>query len=138
MLHKIKNKLRLSPDQMKVKYPTGGYEYLRRKTMTLEFNPLLEDFSKIKLPLPLPDMSGEWGVATLFLRFNSSAMLVILNLLLLESPALVMGTSPEEVACCTSALLKLLLPFKWVSVFIPLIPVDYLDLVSSPGNIKLD
>ena len=129
MLFNIKNKLRLSPNELKVKYPSDEYEYMQRKIIMAEFNPLFEDFPKISLPLPLPDMSGEWGVATLFLRFHSPCLLVILNLLLLESPALVVGTRPEEVASCTSALLTLLQPFKWASPFIPLIPIDYLDLV---------
>ena len=129
MLHNIKNKLRLSLKELKVKYPSDEYEYMRRQIRMVEFDPLLEDFPKITLPLPLPNMSAEWGVATLFLRFNSSTLLVILNLLLLESPALILGTRPEEVAACTSALLTLLQPFKWASPFIPLIPIDYLDLV---------
>merc|ERR1712048_222643 len=42
------------------------------------------------------------------------------------------GTRPEEVASCTSALLTLLEPFQWASAFIPLIPYEYLDFVSSP------
>merc|ERR1711862_252188 len=49
-----------------------------------------------------------------------------------ESSVLIVGTSPEEVTFCTSALLTLLQPYKWSNVFMPLIPFDYLDLVQSP------
>ena len=136
MLHTIKTDLRLSPDQAKIKYPTDEYEYVDREITKFEANPLLEGFPAISLPLPLPDMSGEWGVAKLFLKFKSSALLLTLNLLLLESSVLVVGTSPEEVASCTSALLTLLQPFNWASVFIPQIPLDYLDFVRYVSNCK--
>ena len=132
MLHKIKNDLLLSSPQARVEYPTNEYEHARGETLKFKAEPLLEDFPAISLPLPLPDVPGEWGVANLFLKFKASSLLVTLNLILLESSVLVIGTSPEEVASCTSALLTLLQPFTWASVFIPQIPLDYLDFVSSP------
>ena len=132
MLHRIKTKLYLSPGESRVKYPNDEYEFINKKYSRLEFDPLLENLSKISLPLPLPDMIGEWGVATLFIRFNPSALLLTLNMLLLEASVLVIGTRRREVSCCTSALLTLLDPYKWASVFMPLIPTEYLDFVESP------
>jgi len=132
MLHRIKTKLYLSPGESRVKYPNDEYEFINKKHSRLEFDPLLENLPKISLPLPLPDMIGEWGVATLFIRFNPSALLLTLNMLLLEASVLVIGTRPREVSCCTSALLTLLDPYKWASVFMPLIPTEYLEFVESP------
>merc|ERR1711862_937939 len=72
------------------------------------------------------------GVATLFLKFETSDILLTLSFLLVETSVLVVGTRSEEVAACSSALLTLLEPFQWASVFIPSIPHEYLDFVSSP------
>ena len=43
-----------------------------------------------------------------------------------------MGTSRAEVTTCTCALIDLLKPYKWASAFMPLIPNNMLDFVSSP------
>jgi len=93
---------------------------------------LLENGPKISLPLPLPDIYDDWGVATLFLKFKPRELLSTIGFLLLESSVLVVGTRSEEVGACTSALLTLLKPFQWASAFIPSIPHGYLDLVCSP------
>ena len=77
MLHMIKTKLRLSPTQAKVKHPSNEHARANREVSKFEFDPLLENCPKISLPLPLPDMYGEWGVATLFLRFKPSDLLIL-------------------------------------------------------------
>merc|ERR1712151_1305287 len=107
-------------------------EHMNRIVPKFEADSLLKNFPKISLPLPLPDVSSEWGVATLLLRFKATAVLLVLNLLLLESSVLVVGTSSEQVTSCALALLDLLKPYEWSSAFIPSIPIDYLDFVSSP------
>lgn len=132
LLHRIQTKLYLSLHERRVKYPSDENDFINRTVSNVVFDQLFANFPKISLPLPLPDMIDEWGVAQLFLRFDSSILLIILNLLLLESSVLVIGTKAEEVSCCTSALLTLLKPFKWSSVFIPLIPNEFIDFVGSP------
>jgi len=89
-------------------------------------------FNKISLPLPLPEVAGEWGLSTLFLRIKDSGLIILLKLLLLERSVLVVGETSEEVTACTTALLELLDPYKWASAFMPLLPRDMLDFVSSP------
>ena len=132
MLQKIQNKLRLSPRQSQIAYPNDETQHVNRKITKFEAQPLLDDFPTISLPLPLPDMTGEWGVTTLLMRFHSNALLLILNLLLLENSVLMVGTKHEEVSCCTLALLDLLAPFEWASAFINSIPIDYLEFINSP------
>ena len=132
MLLKIENKLSLSPRQAQIAYPVDETQHINRKLTKFEAQPLLDDFPKISLPLPLPGMTGEWGVATLFLRFHGRSLLLILNLLLLENSVLMVGTKHEEVSCCTLALLDLLAPFEWASAFINSIPIDYLEFINSP------
>ena len=83
MLNSIQTKLYLSPEQAKVHYPKGELEYVRRKSLRCHFDPLLESLPSISLPLPLPQISGEYAVTVLLLRVKSSGLLVLLNLLLL-------------------------------------------------------
>ena len=132
MLRKIHNKLILSPRQSRIAYPIDETQHVNRQVTKFEASRLLDDFPKISLPLPLPDMTGEWGIATLFLKFHARYLLLIKNLLLLESSVLVVGTSHEEVSCCTLALLELIQPFEWASAFINYIPIDFLEFITSP------
>ena len=132
MLQKIQDKLNLSQRQTRISYPIDESQHVNRPITKFVAPPLLDDFPKISLPLPIPNMTGEWGVAMLFLKFHARALHLILNLLLLENSVLVVGTSHEEVSCCTLALLDLLQPFEWSSVFINSIPIDYLEFITSP------
>ena len=132
MLQKIQDKLTLSLCQARITYPIDEVQHISRQITKFEAQPLLDNFPKISLPLPIPDMIGEWGVATLFLKFHARLLHLILNLLLLEKSVLVVGTSHEEVSCCTLALLELLQPFEWSSAFINSIPIEYLELINSP------
>ena len=132
MLQKIQTKLILSPHQARIAYPASEVQHINRRISKFEAQPLLDDFPQISIPLPLPDMSGEWGVAMLFLKFHARALLLVLNLLLLEKSVLVVGSSHEEVSCCTLALLDLIQPFQWASAFINCIPIDFLEFINSP------
>ena len=61
MLNKIQKKLILSPAQARVKYCYDEIKHIKRIVPKFEAEPLLQNCPKISLPLPLPDMSGEWG-----------------------------------------------------------------------------
>ena len=50
----------------------------------------------------------------------------------MERSILLIGTSTEEVSACACTLLELLHPYKWASAFMPLLPVNLLDIVESP------
>jgi len=129
ILNQIQARLRLTLKQTRVRYPKSEVEHVHRKIPRIQLD--ICDI-KISLPLPLPLMSGEWGVATLLLRIKAFNLFAILKLLLLERPVLVIGTSKEEVTACTCALLHLIKPYTWASAFMPLLSEDMLDFVSSP------
>ena len=131
MLERIQSKFRLTPCQARIAYPIDDTQHIKRQITKFEAQSLLDGFPKISLPLPIPDMIGEWGVAVLFLRFNVKFLLLTLNLLLLEKSVLVVGTSREEVSCCTLALLHLLDPFEWASAFINSISIKFLEIINS-------
>jgi len=59
-------------------------------------------------------------------------LIKVLKMLMLERSVLIIGNKPGEVSVCTCALLELLKPYKWASVFIPVLPGDALDFVDSP------
>ena len=132
MLQKIQTKFILSAHQARIAYPADELQHINRRITKFEAEPLLDDLLPISLPLPLPAMSAEWGVAMLFLKFHARALLLVLNLLLLEKSVLVVGTSHEEVSCCTLAFLILIQPFEWAGAFVNNIPIDFLEFINSP------
>ena len=87
VLNTILNKFCLSPDQTKVHYPKDELEHINKKTLAFVHDPLLDNLPSISIPLPLPQVSGEWGVAVLLLRVKSWGLLALLNLLLLGKSA---------------------------------------------------
>jgi len=82
--------------------------------------------------LPLPQISNEWGVAQLILRFKLPMLLNLLLLLLLERSVLIIGENSEDVSSSAFALLDLLKPYKWSSVFLPSLAEDMIDFITSP------
>lgn len=88
--------------------------------------------TKIDLPLPLPKIGKEWGLAKLLLSVGPDSTLLALKLLLLERSILVLGDKPDEVTAVCRALLRLIKPFKWASTFMPVLPFAMLDFVNSP------
>ena len=132
MLDIIYTQLYLSLEQTRIQYPKNELEHVRRKIPRFEHDALMDRLPKISLPLPLPRIAEEWGVATLLLRAKTNGLLLLLNLLLLERSVLIVGKNEAEVTSCTCALLTLLKPYKWASAFMPLIPPKMLDFVSSP------
>ena len=88
--------------------------------------------TKIDLPLPLPKIGKEWGLAKLLLSVGPDSTLLALKLLLLERSILVLGDKPDEVTAVCRALLRLIKPFEWASTFMPVLPFAMLDFVNSP------
>ena len=133
ILAALQSKLSLTPLQRRVAHPRDEMAHVmnpQQRRFVVDLSSM--GFSKISVPLPLPEVSGQWGVATLFLRIKDSGLIILLKLLLLERSVLVVGETSEEVTACTTALLELLDPYKWASAFMPLLPRDMLDFVSSP------
>jgi len=128
-LESFRKSLHLSPMQSKIDYPESELQHLNQKKKF--FQPGCS-FAGLKIPLPLPQIISEWGVAVLILRFKISNLIKILKMLLLERSVLIIGNNPGEVSVCSCALLELLKPYKWASVFIPVLPGDALDFVDSP------
>lgn len=121
--------LRLNCDQEKVEYPKSEFEQINfnRKSQSIQ---VID--STIPFYLPLPQIHSELGVARLLFKFKLRSLLNILMSLLLEYSVLVIGDSYEEVTSCTFALLELLKPYSWASVFIPLLPEEMIEFLSSP------
>jgi hypothetical protein len=132
VLSTLQSKLTLNPSQKRVAYPRSEMAHVQNQQRRFEMDLSIMGFDKISLPLPLPEVSGQWGLAKLFLRIKDSGLIILLKLLLLERSVLVVGTNTEEVTSCATALLEMLDPYKWASAFMPLLPVEMLDFVSSP------
>ena len=60
ILQKIQTKFILSPHQARIAYPADEVQHVNRRIAYFETRPLPDNFPKISLPLPLPDMTGEW------------------------------------------------------------------------------
>ena len=118
MLQAMRKKVLLTDSQQKVDFPKREREFLQQQE-TNEID-LLKGIERLKFSLPLPQLSSEFGVATLILRIKLPMLLVLLKLILLERSVLVIGSSYEDVSSCTCAILDLLKPYKWVSTFIPI------------------
>jgi len=132
VLSALQSHLSLTPLQRRISYPRHELAHITNPQRRFVMDLSIMGFNKISLPLPLPEVAGEWGLSTLFLRIKDSGLIILLKLLLLERSVLVVGETSEEVTACTTALLELLDPYKWASAFMPLLPRDMLDFVSSP------
>ena len=130
-LEMIQTEIKLTPEQECICHPTSELEHANTKRQTYEIT-LNSSLSPIKFSLPLPDMSSEWGLSQLILKFTLSEIMNVLMLLLVEQSVLIIGHSHEEVSACTLALKALLQPYTWPNVMIPLLPEEIMDVVSSP------
>ncbi len=86
----------------------------------------------VEVPLPLPNINGHWGVSALFSRIHAGDLILILKTLMIERSVLIIGECPDLVTSCACALRELLKPYEWASTFMPLLPSDMLDFVTSP------
>jgi cGMP-dependent protein kinase len=132
VLSALQVKLSLTQDQRKICHPRNDVAYITAPQRRFVMDLSIMEFDKISLPLPLPEVSGQWGLSTLITRIKDSGLIILLKLLLLERSVLVVGETPEEVTACSTVLLELLEPYKWASAFMPLLPREMLDFVSSP------
>jgi len=132
VLSALQVKLSLTQKQRRITYPRNELAHITTPTRRFVMDLSIKGFDKISLPLPLPEVSGQWGLSTLFVRIKDSGLIILLKLLLLERSVLFVGETPEEVTACATALLELLEPCKWASAFMPLLPRDMVDFVSSP------
>jgi hypothetical protein len=123
----------LSRKQARIRLPSEDVDILRQPPPTFNIElPAFDWVSQISIPLPLPHVVNDWGVAQLFLFLKPECICAILKLLLVERSLLVIGQSSEVVTSSTLALMELIRPFTWASNFLPLLPMDLLDFVSSP------
>jgi len=128
ILKTLQTKLCLCPAQRKMSVSGDSVH----GPCTFEVDLSLGSSSKISLPLPLPHMSTQWGLATLVRCIQMPSLLLALKLLLMERSILFIGSSVEEVTASASAIAELLHPYKWASAFMPLLPVSMLDIIESP------
>jgi len=132
VLSTLQSKLSLSLSQRRVAYPRNEVSHVQNPQRRFVMDLKVMGFNSVSLPLPLPEVSGQYGLATLFLGIKDSGLVILLKLLLLERSVLVVGEKSEAVTACATALLELLDPYKWASAFMPLLPREMLDFVSSP------
>ena len=132
VLSALQVKLSLTREQKQISYPRNDLAHITAPQRRFVMDLSIMEFGKISLPLPLPDVSGQWGLSTLITRIKDSGLIILLKLLLLERSVLVVGETTEEVTACSTTLLELLEPYKWASAFMPLLPREMLDFVSSP------
>mmetsp|Transcript_30888 Transcript_30888/g.92593 ORF Transcript_30888/g.92593 Transcript_30888/m.92593 type:complete len:439 (-) Transcript_30888:205-1521(-) len=132
ILGQLQTQLRLSTAQRRVRIPTSAAQHVYSERTFFEAPLPIRGAAPIKLPLPLPQLGKQWGLAKLLTTIGPDTLMLTLQLLLLERSILVLGESQEDVTTCCRALLELLKPFDWPSTFMPVLPYSMLDFVHSP------
>merc|ERR1711983_118203 len=103
ILKAMQTELRVSLEQARERYDRVLKDKsVQNKKLSVAIS--LEKKLNLSVRLPLPQISSEYGVATLLLRVKVTGLLFLLNSLLLERSVLVIGSSYEEVTSCASAL----------------------------------
>lgn len=125
------SRIHLSKKQARVRLPSEMSIRQQPPTFNIDL-PAFDSVDKVTIPLPLPHVANDWGVAQLFRFLNPKYICSILKLLLVERSVLVVGQSSELVTSCICALIQLIKPFQWASNWLPLLPLDMIDFVSSP------
>ena len=126
-------RLRLTTQEALVSFPTSELVHVSKPNQFFTCNiPHLTYSQDIKLPLPLPQVGNQWGLAVLLLDIGPDSLILTLKLMLLERSILVLGVDWQKVTACACALLELLKPFEWATVFMPVLPHKMLDFVNSP------
>jgi hypothetical protein len=126
------NMLRLTRGQSAVRFPRSNLEYICGTQHFFRANLPIPNAMPIKLPLPLPSIGKQWALAKLILDIGPDSLVLMLKLMLLERSILVLGENLEEVTPYACGLLELLEPFEWFGVFLPVLPHNLLDFVTSP------
>lgn len=73
-----------------------------------------------------------WSVAAIVSILNPTTIINLLNILILEKSLIVQGQNVSMVTAITSAIVGLLVPFKWQGVFIPLVPANAMEILQAP------
>ncbi len=81
----------------------------------------------LKIPLPLPNIAREWGLAKLLLSIGPDSLVQAVKLLLVERSFLIVGDNREEITACCFALLELMAPYEWVHLFLPVLSRKMFD-----------
>jgi len=132
-LHFIQRSMVLSPAQARIRLPDSDIDIILERPKTFDSEiPALNGVSTISVPLPLPHLAADWGVATLLQLIEADSLLTILQLILIERSILILGECSGIVTSCTCALLELIRPYKWASNFMPILPKDMIEFVNSP------
>ena len=74
----------------------------------------------------------EWALLVTLSYLNSSIILKLINLLLMEKSLVVVGSHPAIVSMVSLGIKNLILPFKWEGVFVPLVPTSARELFGAP------
>jgi len=80
VLSTLQSKLALAPSQRRVSHPRSELEHINSPEKRFVLDLSIMGLDKISLPLPLPEVSGQWGLATLFLRIKDSGLIILLKL----------------------------------------------------------
>jgi hypothetical protein len=93
----IQAESRVPPHHISINTPRNQYTHAIKESKIFELQLPLRNAPAIKLPLPLPRVGGEWGIATLLLKIGGDSLTKVLHLMMLERNVLVLGEVVEEV-----------------------------------------
>ena len=80
--------------------------------------------------LPLLDIN----LGILFRSLDVENILYLFRNITLEYPVIFMSTNEKKLTSCSFGMLSLVFPFRWSLVYVPLLPEELLDYVTSPVN----
>jgi hypothetical protein len=87
--------------------------------------------NRIAVPAVMISME-EWAGAAMLSVLNSSTVLRLLNVLILEKSLVVYGQNVSMVTAIATAIAGFLKPFQWQGVFIPLVPSNAMEILGAP------
>eukprot|EP00884_Botryococcus_braunii_P014564 jgi/Botrbrau1/23108/Bobra.0243s0042.1 len=93
-----------------------------------------DKFVEVEVPPDTGNGAGNAGIpfARLLWAVPVPQLLALLEALLLEKRVLLLGTEPDTVSAATHAAAALLYPFRWVHIFLPLLPHSLKDYLLAP------
>ncbi len=120
--------------QEKISLPTESIsDALEEKSLQINLPSYLSSVpSTIAVPLPLPHVAHHWGIAALITRIDTSNLLFLLQLLLVQRSVLIIGDSSHLVTSSCCALKDILKSFQWSGNFVSHMPNTMIEFVNSP------
>lgn len=103
---------------------------IKNKSQVLLYYPIYIQH-KIALAVDQTE-SQDWAFAALFSTMNSYSITNMLNLLVLEKSLIIYGANASIVTAIACAVVRLLAPFQWEGVFVPLVPFAALEILQAP------